>query len=134
MNGIPAHPTLPSVYSGVPDIPSDAQPAIAELHAIGGDELVTAMLRTFVQFTEAQLLRLADAEGAGDLDAAATIAHTVRSSARQLGALGLGQACEAAMLAGRGGDAAALHAAADAMRREFTAARPWMDALAAHTG
>jgi HPt (histidine-containing phosphotransfer) domain-containing protein len=115
-------------------MPSDARPAIAELHAIGGDELVSAMLRTFVQFTEAQLLRLSDAEGAGDLDAAATIAHTVRSSARQLGALGLGQACEAAMLAGRGGDAAALHAAAEGMRREFTAARPWMDALAAHAG
>jgi HPt (histidine-containing phosphotransfer) domain-containing protein len=118
----------------VPDIPPDAQPAIAELHAIGGEELVSAMLGTFVQFTEAQLSRLADAEGAGDLDAAAAIAHTVRSSARQLGAVALGEACEAAVLAGRGGDATALRAAAKGMRREFTAARPWMDALAAHAG
>lgn len=92
------------------------------------------MLRTFVQFTAAQLARLADAEGAGDLDAAATIAHTVRSSARQLGAVALGEACAAAELAGRGGDAAALLTAAAAMRREYAAARPWMDALAAHAG
>ena len=95
---------------------------------------MSAMLRTFVQFTEVQLARLADAEGAGDLDAAATIAHTVRSNARQLGAVALADACAAAELAGRGGDAAALHAGVEAMDREYAAARPWMDARAAHAG
>lgn len=127
----PTFPAGEGVSTGVTRTPPDALPAIAELHAIGGDELVATMMRTFVHFTAAQLERLTDAVDAGDMDAAATIAHTIRSSARQLGALALGAACAAAETAGHGGDAAALAGAVDAMQREFAAARPWMDALAA---
>jgi HPt (histidine-containing phosphotransfer) domain-containing protein len=132
VTGDPAQSAVSGVYSDVPDIPENARSAIAELHAIGGDELVSAMMRTFVRFAEAQLQRLEDADSTGELATAATIAHTIKSSARQLGAFALGEACAAAELAGRGGDAAALHTAVAAMRREYAAARPWMDALAAH--
>lgn len=111
-------------------IPDEARPAIDELRAIGGDELVGEMLGTFVRFGDAQLRRLVEAGDAGDLDGAAGIAHTLKSTARQLGALALGDACAAAELAGRGGDAAGLAMHTSAVRAAYGSARDWMAALA----
>lgn len=111
-------------------IPDESRAAIEELRSIGGDELVTEMLRTFLRFGDSQLQRLEEASAAADLLGAATIAHTMKSTARQLGALALGDACAAAELAGRGGDAGGLATATEVVRAAYAAARPWMQALA----
>ena len=111
------------------DIPDHARSAVAEIRAIGDDELLTAMMGTFVRFAEAQLARLEEAAASGDFATAGEIAHMLKSSARQLGALPFGEACADAELAGRGADASGLPEAVRKMAVEFAATRSWMDSL-----
>ena len=110
--------------------PADARPAVEELRSIGGDELVREMMGTFVRFATAQVARLHDAAAHGDLETGATLAHTLTSSARQLGAHHLGEACSSAELAARGGDAAGFHTWTDEVATAFADARAWMAPLA----
>ncbi|MHB1297663.1 MAG: Hpt domain-containing protein [Gemmatimonadaceae bacterium] len=112
------------------DIPDHARSAVAEIRAIGDEELVAAMMGTFVRFAEAQLARLEEAAASGDFATSGVIAQTLKSSAHQLGALPFGDACADAELAGRGADASGLREAVQKMLVEFATARTWMDSLA----
>lgn len=112
------------------ELPTDARRAIDEIRQIGGDELVREMVSTFLRFASARFPHLQDAADTGDLEAGATIAHTLTSSAHQLGALALGDACASAELAARGGDAAGFVTQAAAAARAFTRARAWMEQIA----
>lgn len=112
------------------ELPTDARPAIDEIRQIGGDELVREMVSTFLRFARARVPHLQDAAETGDLEAGATIAHTLMSSARQLGALALGDACASAELAALGGDAAGFVTQAEDAARAFKSARAWMDQIA----
>lgn len=114
----------------MPQLPDDAKPALDVLRSVGGDELLRAMLATFLQFADAQLAKLEASARAGQLEEAAGIAHSVKSSARQLGAMALGDACAAVELAGKGGDAAGVLTGVAAVSREYAIARGWMGALA----
>ncbi len=109
--------------------PSEALPAIDELRLIGGDELVQEMTRTFLKFGRTQVSRLDEAAATGELAQGAVLAHTFKSSARQLGAVSLGDACSRAELAARGGDVSGFIEAANDVGRAFHAARPWLQAL-----
>lgn len=113
-----------------PAIPADAEPAIAEIRSVGGEELVREMMATFTKFAGAHLPRLEEAAHAGDLETATRIAHTLKSSARQLGAVHLSDVCASAELAARGGDAAGLLRWSGEAMAAFRDARAWMDALA----
>ena len=112
-------------------LPSDARPAVDELRSIGGEELVREMMGTFVRFATAHVGRLHDAAENGDLEGGATIAHTLKSSARQLGAVHLAELCASAELAARGGDAAGFVQWSEEAATAFTEAKPWMSTLAA---
>jgi two-component system sensor histidine kinase/response regulator len=112
-------------------LPAEARPAVDELRSIGGDELVREMMGTFVRFAAAQVVRLHDAAAAGDLEGAAVLAHTLKSSARQLGAMPLADACASAELAARGGDAAGLMLGSESAATAFAEAKGWMSSLAA---
>lgn len=109
--------------------PPDALPAIAELRLIGGDELVQEMTRTFLMFGKTQVSRLDEAAASGELEQGAVLAHTFKSSARQLGAVTLGDACSRAELAARGGDVVGFVEATNDVGRAFHQARPWLQAL-----
>ena len=113
------------------DIPAYARPAVDALRTIGGDELVREMMATFLRFADAQVQRLRDAAAASEAEQGAAIAHTLKMSARQMGAVRLGDACDSAELAARGGDAAGLHRSAESVAEAFEAARPWIEELAA---
>lgn len=113
-------------------IPADARPAVDQLRLIGGDELVREMMSTFVRFASAHVPRLREAAEHGDLEGGTTIAHTLKSSARQLGALQLGEVCASAELAARGGDAAGFLQWSRDVEGAFADARHWMEALAAN--
>lgn len=112
------------------ELPTDARPAIDEIRHIGGDELVREIMSTFLRFARARVPQLQDAAETGDTDTGATIAHTLKSSARQLGALALGDACASAELSARGGDAAGFVARTEDAARAFERARTWMEPLA----
>ena len=112
-------------------LPADARPAVEELRSIGGDELVREMMGTFIRFATAHVQRLHEAAEHGDLEAGALIAHTLKTSARQLGAMLLGETCASAEAAARGGDGAGLLTWADAVTAAFDEAKGWMGSLAA---
>jgi HPt (histidine-containing phosphotransfer) domain-containing protein len=111
-------------------LPADARPAVEELRSIGGDELVREMMGTFVRFASAHVARLYEAAEHGDLEGGTTIAHTLKSSARQLGAMHLGETCASAELAARGGDAAGFLKWSEEVGLAFDEAKGWMSSLA----
>ena len=76
-------------------------------------------------------MKLGDEGRNGRWSEVASIAHAIKSSARQLGAVALADACAATEAAGRGGDAATAAKGVADIQREFAAARVWMDALIA---
>lgn len=115
----------------ISETPSDALPAIDEIRHVGGDELVRELAATFLRFAAAHVPRLHEAAEAGDLETGAIIAHTLKSSARQFGAVALGDACASAELAARGGDAAGFLGRAEEAAGAFERTRPWMEQLAA---
>ena len=111
-------------------VPDDARPAIDVLKSVGGDDMVAMLMRTFLQFAEERVAKLAEEAANERWEEVASIAHAIKSSARQLGAMALGDACAQAEVAGRGGDSAAAQEGVEAIGREFEAARAWMSELA----
>ncbi len=111
--------------------PSDAQHAIDQLRAIGGDELVREMAATFAHFATTQVERLSEACDAGDLELVATMAHALYASSRQMGVGALADAASSAEVAGHGGDPTAVEQAVSRARRALADARQWLDVLAA---
>jgi HPt (histidine-containing phosphotransfer) domain-containing protein len=111
-------------------VPDDARPPIDVLRSVGGDDMVAMLMRTFVQFAEERVGKLVEEAGNARWEEVASIAHAIKSSARQLGAVALGDACNDTETAGRVGNAVACQAGVEAIRREFQAARAWMSELA----
>jgi len=111
-------------------IPEDAKPALDILRGVGGDEMLAMMMQTFLQFAEERLEKLVEESTAGQISEVAGIAHSLKSSARQLGAVALGEACATTELAGRSDDAEGARRGVTSILREFAAAKPWMEALA----
>jgi HPt (histidine-containing phosphotransfer) domain-containing protein len=111
-------------------VPEDAKPALDVLRSVGGDEMLAMMMQTFIQFAEERLVKLAEEADSGRISEVAGIAHSLKSSARQLGANALGEVCATVEAAGRSGDAAAALAGVSGIQREYKAAKPWMEALA----
>ena len=106
--------------------PESAHAALLVMHEIGGDELVVLLVRTFVEYADAQL-PIAEASAArGDGPAVAKVAHALKSSAEQVGAHRLATSCEVAERATGGGDAPTSQALVAAMRRDYGEAREWM--------
>ena len=116
------------------EIPQSAKPALDMLVGVGGDEMVAMLMRTFLQFADERVGKLSEESAAGRWDEVASIAHAIKSSARQLGANALADACALAEDAGRAGDGAKAGTAVGAILLEFAAAREWMQELAAKAG
>ncbi|HVZ48697.1 MAG TPA: Hpt domain-containing protein [Gemmatimonadaceae bacterium] len=113
------------------EIPESAKPAIDMLKGVGGDDMVAMLMRTFLSFGDERLAKLSEEAGHQRWEEVASIAHAIKSSARQLGAIALSDACAATEAAGRGGDHAKAAAGVEAIRAEFASARGWMQELAA---
>lgn len=111
-------------------IPEDAKPALDILRGVGGDEMLAMMMQTFLQFAEERLAKIVEESGAGRISEVAGIAHSLKSSARQLGAVALGEACAATEVAGKADDAEGARSGVEAILREFAEAKPWMESIA----
>ncbi len=112
------------------DTPESAKPALDMLRGVGGDDMVAMLMRTFVQFVEERVAKLTEEAGAERWSEVGSIAHAIKSSARQLGALALADACADTETAARGDDPASAASGVVRIQHEFENARPWMDALA----
>ena len=108
------------------EVPDDAQPALDVLKSVGGDGMVAMLMRTFVQFADERVAKLVDEAAYENWDEVASIAHALKSSARQLGANALSDSCAGAEEAGRSGEATATLAGVAAIQREYRIARAWM--------
>ena len=108
--------------------PRSAEPALAAIRAAGGDELVHAMLAAFSGFANAQWAWLETQAAANAHEAVSIAARALRTSAQQVGAVEIADACEAAELAAASRDGAAVSAALHEVAHGIAAARPWMDA------
>lgn len=114
-------------------IPEDARPALDVLRSVGGDDMVAMLIRTFLQFAGERVGKLGEEAKAGRWEEVASIAHSLKSSARQLGANALGDACAKAEEAGRRGDIPSAAAGVTAIEQEYAAAYAWMDTLTGGT-
>ena len=110
--------------------PASAQPALDLLRGLGGDDFVATLTKTFLGFATDKVAELGRLAAAGDLAGIAGAAHSMKSSAAQLGALALSEACATAERAAKAGDAAAMPGAVAAVQQAFEEARGWMEALA----
>ena len=115
----------------MPQIPDDAKPALDMLRSVGGDEMLAMMMQTFLQFAEERLGKMVEEANLGNIGEVASIAHSLKSSARQLGALGLGEACAVTETAGKANDKEQALEGVGAIQREFADAKPWLSSLAA---
>ena len=111
-------------------VPDDARPALDVLKSVGGDDMVAMLMRTFVQFADERVAKLVEEADHARWEEVASIAHAIKSSARQLGAIALSDACAETEEAGRRGEPVATASGVSAIQREYQSARAWMDALA----
>jgi len=110
-------------------MPREAAEALDGLRAFGGDDLVRALLETFLDFGGKQLATAERAAAAGDAAEVARVAHLLKSSALQVGVPRMSEACASAEEAVKErGDVEAARGCVVAMRREFDVARGWMEA------
>jgi HPt (histidine-containing phosphotransfer) domain-containing protein len=111
-------------------VPDDAKPALDMLRSVGGDEMLAMMMQTFLQFAEERVAKMVEEANLGNINEVASIAHSLKSSARQLGALPLGEACAVTEAAGKEGKTELALEGVGAIQREFAAAKPWLKSLA----
>jgi HPt (histidine-containing phosphotransfer) domain-containing protein len=117
----------------MPDVPEDAKPALEMLRSVGGDEMLAMMMQTFIQFADERLEKLVEESRDGRINEVAGIAHSLKSSARQLGALAMGEACARAEAAAKAGDQPVASDGVAEIQREYAAAKPWMQKIAKAT-
>lgn len=100
------------------------------LKGVGGGDMVAMLMRTFVAFADERVAKLVEEAGHGRWEEVGTVAHAIKSSARQLGAVALADACGETEAAGRAGDAVAAGAGVRAIQAEYATARIWMHEVA----
>jgi HPt (histidine-containing phosphotransfer) domain-containing protein len=115
----------------VSEIPAEVHSALEGLRSLGGDALLKQMVAVFVDYSRDRIQALQAAAAAGDLAAAASAAHTLKGSARQLGFLAMGDACVAVEQASKQGDAAATQLHAAAVHAQYTTAVEWLTSATA---
>ena len=112
-------------------VPDDAKPALDMLRSVGGNEMLAMMMQTFLQFAEERLSKMVEEADLGNISEVASIAHSLKSSARQLGALALGEACAVTEAAGRAGETERALDGVASIKRQYSEAKPWLESLAA---
>ena len=90
----------------------------------GGDlPMHHRMLTLFIRDAFAQVAAIERAAAAGETGAAADLAHMLKTSARMVGAMRMGQLCEEIESCGLGNDAQACRAMASGLDAAFTKVR-----------
>ena len=85
--------------------PTLLDPAVFDrLRRIGGEALVQRMIDTFMGYAPGQMEIVTTSTRAGEVDVAGNAAHSLKSSAGNIGAMGLFDLCFQVEQAGRKGD------------------------------
>jgi len=86
-------------------------------------EMQRRLLTKFLANAQSQVAAMESARATGDLRALTDVAHTLKSAARTVGALALGELCQAMETAGRAGDLHRCMALAQGVPSALTAAQ-----------
>ena len=113
------------------EVPTAVLDALQGLRSLGGDTLLKQMVAVFVEHSRDRMQALETAVAAGDLASAASAAHTLKGSARQLGLIAMGDACSAVEQASKQGDAAAAQLHTAAVHTQYTTAVEWLTSATA---
>lgn len=104
---------------------------VAALLELGDAEFFAELVDDFVTSTRAYLGELDSALAAGDAEAAYKAAHTMKSSAANMGAVAFSELCRSIEAAGRAGDIGSLGGVVERLEREFERVRADLAAAAA---
>lgn len=104
---------------------------LCELGEASGEDLLAELLHMFLTELPTRLRVIVDAVSASDLVRLEREAHSLKSSARALGALSLGEICAALELAGRQGNLDGAGQAIPVLQTELIAVEQAMQSLLA---
>lgn len=113
------------------EIPEPVHAALDSLRSLGGDDLVRQMVTVFIEYSAGRVRAMQGAADAGDLTGVSEAAHALKGSSRQLGLNDMADACLAAEVAAKKGDAASLQTLAAAVHETYTTAADWLKAATA---
>jgi len=99
---------------------------LAMIRRVGRDALVTRMIELFLRSAPARADAIRQGYASGDLVTAGRSAHSLKSSAGQLGAIRLQALCQQLEDAGKAGDADAVGILLPDLSTELAAAIDWL--------
>ena len=103
------------------------QKAIEALHELGGNELVSQMIDSFLAYLPKVLTEARKGLANGNLDPVLRMGHTLRSSGRNLGAMRIVELAQAVESAGRASQLPRLPALLDEMEQAFFQAKDCLE-------
>lgn len=106
--------------------PAGDPAALERLHRWGGDALRTQIVEMFLARAPDQIAAALAAAERGDAEEVRKIAHTLKSSAGQLGALSVQRLCQDAERRAEAGEVASLAPLAHALGTELERYRAWL--------
>ena len=106
-----------------PDLTVAWAPDTLEMMVGNNPEMHHSLLERFLANAQGQVGAIVVAVAAGDLGAAIDMAHSLKSAARMVGALRLGELCEAIETVGDGGDLAQCQSLCQGLADTFSEAR-----------
>jgi len=125
----PAAPAAVAALDGRPGVDPAVLTALVDRLGPRAAEFRATLIDTWAQEATGRAADLETARVAGDVEAVARIAHTLKSGSASLGALRLAEACEQVETELRGGGEHDLEAGAALILREIALARPALLAL-----
>ncbi len=108
--------------------PPVVQEDFDELLDLLGRPAMTDVIRLYVSSVPGRLAQIGENLGAGDLPAAATVYHTMRSGAGQLGLHALEALCADGEKRAKGGDVSSARARVGDVRAEYERCLAWFEA------
>ncbi len=124
---MPIMPMMPMMPK-TPMTPEAAQPVVWDANALGqlvgnNPGLHKRLLGKFLHTTQNQVSVIEAAAQAGQMPDAARVAHTLKSAARMVGAMALGELCQHIEMAGLAGDAVSCSALSAGLAQAFAEAQ-----------
>lgn len=115
----------PSIAAGQEQ--QDLDPAaLARLKRFGGSKLLVEMIALYLGAAPERIAVASTAESAGDVAAAESALHSLKSSSAQLGAMRMSRLCERGELIARAGTLSGVREIIDAMEAELPRVREWL--------
>jgi HPt (histidine-containing phosphotransfer) domain-containing protein len=108
------------------EAPAGDPAALERLHKWGGEALQRSLVDMFLGRVPGQLALARDAAARGDAEGVRQVAHALKSSAGQLGAVSMQRLCEEAERRAAAGEGASLSPLVAALEAELERYREWV--------